>query len=42
VLGWGGAFLGAPRAHGSLDAISQHWLKVPLGDPEQPDALASK
>jgi polar amino acid transport system substrate-binding protein len=36
------AILGAARADGSLDAISERWLKVPLGDPEHPDALASK
>ena len=36
------AILAAARANGSLDAISQHWLKVPLGDPEHPDIIAGK
>ena len=31
------AILAAARKDGSLNRISEHWLKAPLGDPEQPD-----
>ena len=36
------AILGAALKDGRLDAISQKWLKVPLGDPEHPDLASVK
>ena len=36
------AILTAARKDGSLDRIAQHWLKMPLGDPENPNWIAAK
>ena len=36
------AILAAARTDGRLDAISQKWLKTPLGDPEHPDLASVK
>jgi polar amino acid transport system substrate-binding protein len=34
--------IGDARKDGRLEAISQRWLKMPLGDPEHPDVTAMK
>jgi hypothetical protein len=34
--------IAAARKDGRLDAISQHWLKALLGDPEHPDLIGAK
>jgi polar amino acid transport system substrate-binding protein len=36
------AIIGDARKDGRLEAISQRWLKMPLGDPEHPDVTAMK
>jgi polar amino acid transport system substrate-binding protein len=36
------AILKTARQDGSLDKISQHWLKAPLGDPEHPELISAK
>jgi polar amino acid transport system substrate-binding protein len=36
------AIITAARGDGRLDAISQRWLKAPLGDPEHPDLPGAK
>ena len=32
--------IAAARKDGALDKISEHWLKAPLGDPEQPGSIS--
>ena len=32
--------IAAARKNGALDKISEHWLKAPLGDPEQPGSIS--
>ena len=32
--------IAAARKDGTLDKISEHWLKAPLGDPEQPVSIS--
>jgi polar amino acid transport system substrate-binding protein len=36
------SIIDAARKDGSLDKISQHWLRTPLGDPEHPDLISAK
>ncbi len=36
------AIIDAARKDGSLNKISQHWLRTPLGDPEHPDLSSAK
>jgi polar amino acid transport system substrate-binding protein len=34
--------IAAARKDGSLNRISEHWLKAPLGDPEHPDLIGTQ